>query len=98
MTALFNFVCQDSKAWSLYVPTAIKLSVIRQKRIPSHRPLEGHNSWLENDGPNLGVVGGWGFEIGAGSPGEGSGPDFIARKRLFVNQTKLWLTVEIEPF
>jgi hypothetical protein len=23
MTALFNFVCQDSKAWSLYVPTAI---------------------------------------------------------------------------
>jgi hypothetical protein len=34
---------------------------------------------LNNDGPNLGVVGGWGFEIGAGSPREGSGSDFIAR-------------------
>ena len=82
------FVCTHSN----------KLSVIRQKRIPSHRPLEGHNSWLENDGPNLGVVGGWEFEIGAGSPGEGSGPDFIGRKRLFVNQTKFVVNGRIEPF
>jgi hypothetical protein len=58
-----------------------------------HRPLEGHNSSPIMTAPISGVVGD-GAEIGAGSPGEGSGPDFIARTRLFVNQTKLWLTVE----
>ena len=40
------------------------------------------------------MVGGWGFEIGAGSPGEASGADFIAHKRLFVNQTELWLILQ----